>query len=67
MYETYRIMSANLPEELQNLELEELCEMYAKEDSVIKPWVDKKQAFDEKQKKILNEFAETKSAKKGWF
>lgn len=55
MYETYRIMSANLPEELQNLELEELCEMYAKEDSVIKPWIDKKQAFDEKQKKILTE------------
>ena len=53
MYETYRIMSAKLPKELQNLELEDLCEMYAKEDSVIKPWLERKQAFDEKQKKIL--------------
>lgn len=55
MYETYRIMSAKLPKELQNLELEDLCEMYAKEDSVIKPWLERKQAFDEKQKKILTD------------
>lgn len=33
MYDTYRIMSAKLPKDLQEKELEELCEMYAKADS----------------------------------
>lgn len=33
MYDTYRIMSAKLPKDLQEKELEELCEMYGRVDA----------------------------------
>ena len=33
MYDTYRIMSAKLPKDLQEKDLEELCTMYAKADA----------------------------------
>ena len=57
MYDTYRIMSAKLPKDLQEKELEELCEMYAKADS---EFMELKEKMEQAQKlgagsEVLNE------------
>ena len=56
MYETFKIMSANLPKNLQEKSLEELCDLYSKYDAIIQPYVQRKQEWDLKNKQLVEEY-----------
>lgn len=64
MYDTYRIMSAKLPNDLQEKELEELCEMYAEYDGKIKDILPIIEKVNDVMKENLKQVQEDKTIKK---